>query len=375
LLANDTVQWSLGTLTPGKTGERRASFTLDVAQDEGTAVKAEAVLQDSGGRLTRADAVTRAESEVPLKVTLDASLVPVLPGDVLNVKLTVTNTSAFDRTGVKLQMRYPVGLDLLRHLAISDGGTCVPSVSNNSRCDSTELLSWDLGTLPAGTVRTLSLPPTVSSAVVKGSLIEFVAFVEDNTARSRTIDVVRIADPIFLDVPTSYWAFLFVETLADTGITRGCDAKNYCPGAPVTRAQMAVFLERGINGSDFVPPTAGGNFFNDVPASYWASGFIEQLFMDGITTGCGLGNYCPEDAVTREQMAVFLLRAKHGSAYQPPDPVGVFNDVVLNHWSAPWIEQLAKEGITLGCGNNNYCPKDTVTRDQMAVFLVRTFGL
>ena len=178
-----------------------------------------------------------------------------------------------------------------------------------------------------------------------------------------------------MDVYCDYWAFTNIETLVTSGITKGCGSNNYCPESSVTRAQMAVFLERGMRGSDYNPGAGVGNVFQDVPASYWAAGWIELLYSDGITTGCGFGNYCPEDAVTREQMAVFLLRAKYGQDYAPPTPTGVFNDVVLSHWSAPWIEQLAKEGITTGCGNNNYCPKDSVTRAQMAVFLVRTFEL
>jgi len=179
----------------------------------------------------------------------------------------------------------------------------------------------------------------------------------------------------FNDVPPDYWAFSYIETLAASGITTGCGLNIYCPEDSVTRAQMAVFLERGMRGSGYTPNPGIGNIFLDVPASYWAVGWIERLSADGITTGCGFGNYCPENPVTREQMAVFLLRAKYGMDYAPPTPVGVFDDVVLSHWSAPWIEQLAAEGITTGCGNNNYCPKDSVTRDQMAVFLVRTFDL
>ena len=74
-------------------------------------------------------------------------------------------------------------------------------------------------------------------------------------------------------------------------------------------------------------------------------------------------------------MAVFLLRAEHGSAYAVPTPTGVFTDVPTNYWAAAWIEQLAVEGITGGCGGGNYCPATPVSRDQMAVFLVRTFNL
>jgi hypothetical protein len=76
-------------------------------------------------------------------------------------------------------------------------------------------------------------------------------------------------------------------------------------------------------------------------------------------------------------MAVFLLRAKHGSSYVPPAATGVFQDVPVSYWAAAWIEQLASEGITSGCSvtPKNYCPASPVLRDQMAVFLVRAFNL
>jgi hypothetical protein len=179
----------------------------------------------------------------------------------------------------------------------------------------------------------------------------------------------------FTDAPPGYWAFSFIEALARAGITSGCGGDSYCPSAPVTRAQMAVFLERGMRGSNYSPPAASGTLFLDVAAGDFAASFIEQLYADGITSGCGNNNYCPDNEVTRDQMAVFLLRAKYGAAYTPPAASGVFGDVPLDYWAASWIERLAAEGITSGCGGGNYCPGDAVTRDQMAVFLVRTFGL
>ena len=74
-------------------------------------------------------------------------------------------------------------------------------------------------------------------------------------------------------------------------------------------------------------------------------------------------------------MAVFLLKAKHGSSYTPPPCTGVFPDVPCGGPFAAWIEQLFEEGITGGCGNGNYCPLNPNTRGQMAVFLTKTFGL
>jgi len=180
---------------------------------------------------------------------------------------------------------------------------------------------------------------------------------------------------VFVDIRPDHWAFTFIETLAKTGITSGCGNDSYCPDDSVTRAQMAVFLERGIHGSGFSPPAATGNVFLDVASNSFAASFIEQFSMDGITSGCGGNNYCPNDAVTRAQMAVFLLRAKHGAGYTPPAATGVFADVPLGSFGVDWVEQLAAEGITSGCGNGNYCPDATVTRAQMAVFLVRAFDL
>lgn len=184
--------------------------------------------------------------------------------------------------------------------------------------------------------------------------------------------------PTFVDVPSTYWAFDFIEQLYNAGITGGCSTSplNYCPTVPVTRAQMAVFLLKGIHGSSYAPPAVGSDTgFTDVALDYWAAAWIKQLAAEGITGGCGVGSYCPENTVTRAQMAVFLLKATHGSSYAPPAATGIFSDVATDYWAAAWVEQLAAEGITSGCATGTYCPENPVTRDQMAVFLVKAFNL
>jgi hypothetical protein len=180
----------------------------------------------------------------------------------------------------------------------------------------------------------------------------------------------------FGDVPADYPVRSYIERLYAAGVTGGCTTSplNYCPGNTVTRAQMAIFLMRAEHGYDYVPPAATG-MFSDVPKSDFAAPFIEQLANEGITGGCGGGKYCPNNPVTRAQMAVFLLRAEHGANYAPPAATGMFSDVVLTDFTAPFIEQLANENITSGCGGTKYCPANSVTRAQMAVFLDRTFNL
>ena len=179
----------------------------------------------------------------------------------------------------------------------------------------------------------------------------------------------------FPDVPMANNFYGFIENLFHNGITGGCGGGNYCPTSSVTRGQMAVFLLKAEHGSGFVP-TSCDNIFPDVNCfSDPFAPFIEQLFHEGITGGCGGGNYCPDNPVTRAQMAVFLLKAEHGSTYVPPVCGGVFPDVTCPSQFANWIEQLYHENITGGCGMGDYCPNNPNTRGQMAVFLVKTFGL
>lgn len=179
----------------------------------------------------------------------------------------------------------------------------------------------------------------------------------------------------FLDVGQGHALHPFIEKLFRSGITAGCAAGLYCPDSPVLRSQMATFLLRGKYGSWYGPPPATGTRFTDVPASAFAAAFIEQLTREGITSGCSPTTYCPSASVLRSQMAVFLLRAEHGSGYVPPPATGIFDDVPVEHPFAPWIEQLYREGVTAGCGPDRFCPNDPVSRGQMAVFLSRTFGL
>jgi S-layer homology domain len=113
--------------------------------------------------------------------------------------------------------------------------------------------------------------------------------------------------------------------------------------------------------------------FSDVPLAHPLWRYVHALYNGGVTTGCGGSSYCPESSVTRDQMAVFLLRAKEGSVYVPAAcTTAPFGDVPAASPYCRWIRELVSRGVTGGCGNNNYCPTSPVTRAQMAVFLLVT---
>jgi hypothetical protein len=143
---------------------------------------------------------------------------------------------------------------------------------------------------------------------------------------------------------------------------------------------MAGFILRGVHGADFVPsPYAGA--FSDVSAGDHNADYIQSFFDEGYTAGCGGGNYCPDAVHTRGQTAVFILKGKHGPSYVPPScqTTHQFDDVPCPPTAeAPfgdWIGQLSVEGITAGCGGNNFCPNAGTPNQQMAAFLVKAFGL
>jgi hypothetical protein len=124
----------------------------------------------------------------------------------------------------------------------------------------------------------------------------------------------------------------------------------------------------------------GSEFFADVPATSPFCRWIEELVWRGITGGCGGANvnYCPGAPVTRELMAVFTLATLAvESVHVAPCVAGseMFADVPATSPFCPWIEELARRGITGGCGGGNYCPTNSTTRGQMAEFQRLAFGL
>jgi PKD repeat protein len=219
--------------------------------------------------------------------------------------------------------------------------------------------------LPAGTLNDVVVtnPSSASGTLAKGYLSDF------------------------SDVPLAFLYHTAIGKIFRAGITTGCGAGKYCPNDPITRDAMAAFLLRGKHGGSYVAPDPTGDYWEDVKTNTFLARWMEQFGREGITTGCGTSpgasrpNYCATARVTRDGMSVFLLRGKNGSSFLPPVATGnVFCDVTALTFLARWMEQLKVENITQGCGAGscgkpNFCPVGTVTRGEMAPFLVRAFGL
>lgn len=155
-----------------------------------------------------------------------------------------------------------------------------------------------------------------------------------------------------------------IAWLAAKGITAGCgDGTTFCPAASLTRAQMASLLVRA-----FDLPATGSSPFTDVSGVHAAN--INALAAAGITSGCNASGtrFCPNDVVTRAQMATFLSRAFE---LDPATTDWFGDDGGSPHEAA--INALAESGITLGCATGRFCPGLAVSRGQIAAFLHRGF--
>ncbi len=181
----------------------------------------------------------------------------------------------------------------------------------------------------------------------------------------------------FLDVPPENQFHDDVVKLVVSQVTAGVGSGLYGIDQPVKRQSMAVFVLKAAHGICYTPPpcTPPG-VFADVPCPSAYADWIEAMAAEGITGGCGGGLFCPLDTVRRDQMAPFLLKAVHGPAFVPPHCGGLFTDVPCPSLFADWIEQLAKEQVTAGCGTGfTYCPSNPNNRGQMATFLVKALRL
>ncbi len=189
----------------------------------------------------------------------------------------------------------------------------------------------------------------------------------------------RFTSGAFTDIFPADFYFDAVNLMGQKQITAGCaivPSLQYCPGQNVTRGQMGVFIVRAIMGGGgaaadtFAYTTTP--YFTDVPSTHPFFKWIQKMKDLGITAGCGAALYCPDDPVTRDQMAAFIIRARYGAStafafLSSPQ----FTDVSSGNSFFMWIQKMKQAGITAGCTATTYCPGDPVTRGEMAIFIMR----
>jgi hypothetical protein len=289
----------------------------------------------------------------------------------VTLNLTVTNAAGCSASNSLLVTIKPIGLDLDHQSFAGNGGTGTVNVApSDLSC------AWT-----ASTTATFIHITSGSSGVGNGAVQYSVDANPGPNIRSDTIliggQTFTVYQGIdFLDVPSNDPFYDDIGILSARGVTLGCGSGNYCPNNPVTREQMSAFILRSTG--EFSPPTPPSQRFTDVPPGNPFYNFIDRLAVLNITLGCTPDHlmYCPTDPVKRDQMSAFILRGL-GEFSPPTPPSQRFTDVPPSNVFYNFIDRMAVLNITLGCTPDHlmYCPNDSVTRAQMAAFLVRAFNL
>ena len=234
----------------------------------------------------------------------------------------------------------------------------------------------------AGGVYLFDSIPAVDGYTVTGSASDHynrsysgIAVLADITT---TVDIALTSE--FADVPQGFWAFEQVGACVAAGIVAGYDDGTYQPGNAVTRDQMAAYISRALaGGDDQVPAYTGTPSFPDVPSGHWALRYVQYAVAHEVVGGYDDGKYHPEYEVDRGQMAVFVARAMADGDSNVPDYLGAptFPDVSSSFWAYKYVQYIAddKRNVTQGYPDGLYHPEIGVSRDQMAVYVARAFGL
>jgi hypothetical protein len=181
----------------------------------------------------------------------------------------------------------------------------------------------------------------------------------------------------FNDVSADHPFALYINQIRTAGLTNGCSLfpPLFCPEDTVTRSQMSAFIVRAAVGSDTFTYT-NNPYFDDVPQNHPFFKYIQKLRDLGITTGCSAtpALFCPDASVTRLQLAVFLMRGKFGADPNIGNsPTPYYTDVATGTLGFPYIQKMKDFGITTGCTFTQFCPDNPVSRGETAVFLTRLY--
>ena len=180
-----------------------------------------------------------------------------------------------------------------------------------------------------------------------------------------TTPAYTVAQCDFADVDSTNIFCAEIQWMLQQGITKGCSANEFCPKQVATRAQIASMFVRALG----LTQTGDVDRFGDDNGSVHEQD-INRLAYAGITLGCSANEYCPDEPMTRAQMASMFARAFQLTEGADVDRFGDDNGSVHEQN----INRVAYAGITLGCAENEFCPDGLMLREQLAAFFYRAMN-
>ncbi len=237
-----------------------------------------------------------------------------------------------------------------------------------------DLLTAQNHTLPSTCQSNGYAPPAVSAS----GFVAWADWRNGNPIEYNNSDIYAYILTRFYDVLADHWAYDAIESCVAAGIVSGYPEGDYKPSEQVTRAQMAVYISRAMaGGEDKIPEFTGTPTFDDVDADYWALKHVEYAVSVNVVRGYEDDLYHPTDIVDRGQMAVFIARSKGWVQLEDDMTTApeLFPDVPAGFWAGTAVQACVYNGVVYGYTDGYYRPAQTVSRDQMAIYVARAFNL
>jgi len=293
-------------------------------------------------------------------------------GKIANGKVTITlsGNNVIDFYGYEAALSYdPDRLELLEFKSGREGFAITPIVKDGKATIAhTKIgdVAGDRGNIVIGTM-TFKLKK-YGETTVKWETIKVVT----GQAKSTTTAVgtsVAISKS-FTDL-NGHWAKADIEWLAMKGIIEGVDDTHFKPNATVTRAQFAAMIARALN----LQASSTAAPFGDVPQNAWYAEAVRSAYAAGIIKGVANERFAPGQEITREEMAVVLVRAgRHAAAdvFKGAASALTFADAsAISKWAAGDVTLAVKAGLLKGGSQNKFMPQAKTTRAEAAVVLKR----
>ncbi len=217
----------------------------------------------------------------------------------------------------------------------------------------------NLGGTISGNTITITVDHFTSFAV----LVEEAA---DAPGTTEPVPVTPVPGQLFSDVPASHWASEAIKELSELGCISGYPDGTFKPENRITRAEFAVVLVKAYNIN-----VAAGKVFDDT-AGHWAGDYIASAYAAGIVSGYDENSFGPDDPITREQMAVLIVKAA-GLPSAAGEPQ--FTDsAAISGWAKGAVATAAENGIINGYPDGTFRPQGNATRAEAVTVIVKALS-
>jgi hypothetical protein len=305
------------------------------------------------------------DSTTGIKLTADGGIVP----EDATLKVTVITSgenftkaqTALKEIGEKFNL-YDISL-LQKTAEIQPNGLITVTIPIPTDYDKTKVAVYRINT--DGTATLIKGKVSGSNYEIQLNKLSLYALVESfETVNADVPDVGK-----FTDV-SGHWAFESIKYAVENGLFNGTGETTFEPDSSMTRAMFVTVLSR-IAKADLTTFTTGA--FDDVPSGEWYSAPVAWAAKNGIVEGVGGNNFAPNQAITRQEMAVMLnnyaefakITLKSGSA------VTFADEAEIASWAKDAVAKFAAAELLNGVGENKFAPLNTATRAEVATLLTR----